>query len=176
MYLKQVGLVNHSALSRWLARSSWLLYPTQFPETSCISLMKAQAMGAIPLTSRYPRSALKETCGTFDLGPVWPSEHWPPAASSSSSSASWVTRWADAVVDAVQLEAAGGTLPTGHTVEEHRAAMQERARESFRWSRTASLWLKVFRADSKGISDRKQQSTEGTPSSLSATMLCEDGG
>lgn len=31
--------------------------------------MKAMAMGAIPITSRFSRSGLVETCGDFDMGP-----------------------------------------------------------------------------------------------------------
>jgi hypothetical protein len=29
-----------------------MLYPTSFPETGCVTLMKAMAMGALPITSR----------------------------------------------------------------------------------------------------------------------------
>lgn len=46
------GMVGHSELAKALSRSGFYLYPTAYPETSCISLMKAQACGAVPITSR----------------------------------------------------------------------------------------------------------------------------
>lgn len=63
-----IGLVNHTVLADAYASSGFTLYPTSFPETGCVSLMKAQAMGAIPITSRYLNSTLPEM-GRFDLGP-----------------------------------------------------------------------------------------------------------
>lgn len=38
--------------------SGYILYPTRFPETGCISLIKAMASGCIPITSRYFNSVL----------------------------------------------------------------------------------------------------------------------
>lgn len=64
-----VGLVDHRTLASAYAGAGFYLYPTAYPETSCISLMKAMANGAIPITSRFEGSALRETAGGFDLGP-----------------------------------------------------------------------------------------------------------
>ncbi|RHZ24175.1 hypothetical protein DYB31_013849, partial [Aphanomyces astaci] len=50
------------------AAAGFYLYPTTYPETSCVSIMKAMAHGAIPITSK--RGALAEVVGPFDLGPV----------------------------------------------------------------------------------------------------------
>ena len=47
------------------------LYPTSFPETGCITLLKAMTFGSIPITSKYENSVIKtlaEDSG-FDLGP-----------------------------------------------------------------------------------------------------------
>ncbi|RLN32139.1 hypothetical protein BBJ28_00007066 [Nothophytophthora sp. Chile5] len=67
--VRYVGLVDHARLAKEYSYAGFYLYPTTFSETSCISLMKAMANGAIPVTSRLPNSALSETCGDFDLGP-----------------------------------------------------------------------------------------------------------
>lgn len=40
-----------------------------FAETGCVSLIKAMAMGAIPITSRFPNSTLPELTQEWDLGP-----------------------------------------------------------------------------------------------------------
>jgi hypothetical protein len=65
-----VGLVDHSTLAEAYAHSGFWLFPTSFSETSCISAMKAMANGAVPLTSRIEDSALGETIGAYDQGPV----------------------------------------------------------------------------------------------------------
>lgn len=39
------------------------------PETGCVSLIKAMAMGAIPITSRFPNSTLPELTSEWDMGP-----------------------------------------------------------------------------------------------------------
>ena len=39
--------------------AGFLLYPTNFPETGCITLLKAMACGAFPITSRFTSSVLQ---------------------------------------------------------------------------------------------------------------------
>lgn len=68
--VEYVGTVGHTDLAEGYATAGFYLYPTMFSETSAVSLMKAMANGAIPITSRFERSALNETCGEFDLGPT----------------------------------------------------------------------------------------------------------
>ena len=40
------------------------------PETCPVNLIKAQAMGAIPISSRLPESAIPEIAEQFDLGVI----------------------------------------------------------------------------------------------------------
>lgn len=42
---------------------------SRIPETGCISLLKAMAMGSIPITSRFASSALPELTSEWDMGP-----------------------------------------------------------------------------------------------------------
>lgn len=53
------GRVGHAELARELRAASAVLYPTAFPEISCMSMMEAQAAGCIPITSAA--GALPET-------------------------------------------------------------------------------------------------------------------
>lgn len=53
------GRVSHAEIAKELASADLWVYPTEFPEISCISAMKAQALGAIPVVTDY--GALKET-------------------------------------------------------------------------------------------------------------------
>ncbi len=57
--VKEHGRINHNQIKREMATSGVFAYPTDFQEISCISAMKAQALGAIPVTTDY--AALKET-------------------------------------------------------------------------------------------------------------------
>lgn len=53
------GRVGHKELNEEYAKSGIWAYPTNFEEISCISAMKAQALGAIPVVTDY--AALQET-------------------------------------------------------------------------------------------------------------------
>ena len=87
------GMVDHHTLAHAYARAGFSLYPTSFPETGCVALMKAQALGAIPITSRYANSTLPELTLDWDLGPA-------PARSDVTidSDPSMLYEWTKAVI------------------------------------------------------------------------------
>nr|BDD44375.1 hypothetical protein 27 [bacterium] len=62
------GRVGHLTLSNWFKKCGFWFYPTYFTEISCITAMKAQAAGAIPIAS--DKAALKETINT-DIVPLF---------------------------------------------------------------------------------------------------------
>jgi protein O-GlcNAc transferase len=123
------GLVNHTTLASAYAHAGFALYPTVYPETGCVSLMKAQAMGSVPITSRYAHSTLPELCGEFDLGP-----RTPLSARSAEADPTWVQNWVSSIISAA--------LSNGH--DAHRQQMIEAARDRFLWSRIAKLWHTHF--------------------------------
>ena len=82
--------------------------------------MKAQAMGAIPVTSRHPNSSMPEVCGLYDMGPPVPA-----GAVAIQSDPSWFGRWTRALIDAAS------TPP--EELAERRAAMIGWARDTFDW-------------------------------------------
>jgi glycosyltransferase involved in cell wall biosynthesis len=53
------GRISHGEIAEQMASSDLWVYPTEFFETSCITAMKAQALGAVPVTTKV--GALKET-------------------------------------------------------------------------------------------------------------------
>jgi glycosyltransferase involved in cell wall biosynthesis len=118
------GLVNHTVLAEAYAQAGFVLYPTVYPETGCVSLMKAQAMGSIPITSRYDRSTLPELCGDFDLGPITPL-----STATTEGDPEWMKKWVASIIAAAT---------TDQTV--HRQRMIATARSRFLWSRIAELW------------------------------------
>ena len=122
-----VGMVGHAELANAYARAGFVLYPTSFPETGCVALMKAQALGSVPVTSRYQESTLPELTGRFDLGP-------PERPGEIADDPKWLQEWTEAVIRAA-------TMPG---IEEHRKAMTAWARSHLLWSRTAKLWRARF--------------------------------
>ena len=90
-------------------------------------MMKAMAMGAIPLTSRWENSTLPELVRGWDLGPP----------GQESLDAEWVGRYVDAVVDAVGREERG-------ELRAWREGMVGDARERFDWRAVARIWDTTF--------------------------------
>ena len=120
------GMVGQRQLSHAYARCGFTLYPTAWSETSCISMMRAQAMGCIPITSRHKDSALAETCGKFDLGP-------PVRDGSIYDQPEWQAEWVASVVAATRGDWTA-----------HRQAMKAHARKEFSWQTVATQWSALF--------------------------------
>jgi glycosyltransferase involved in cell wall biosynthesis len=126
------GMVGHQRMAQAYAESGFYVYPTDTPETAPINLIKAQANGCIPVTSRLPASAIPETCGRFDLGPIPPE-----GAGSIGSSPAWLRAWTDRLVLAMQMP---------HKVlESHRQEMKADARRRYNWTRVAQDWDNILR-------------------------------
>ncbi|KAJ8598503.1 hypothetical protein CTAYLR_001371 [Chrysophaeum taylorii] len=142
-----VGMVDHDTLARGYARAGFLLYPTTYPETGCVTVMKAMAMGAIPVTSRYADSVVPELTVHFDLGPTAPRTA-PPEASitpADFSDPAWMADFADAAIAAARAGL------KGH-LDAHRVAMKSYARSRFLWRHVASTWAATFSSSSSSSS------------------------
>eukprot|EP00903_Cladosiphon_okamuranus_P011215 g10582.t1 len=164
------GMVDRETLHDAYARAGFALYPSAFPETGCISLIKAMAMGAIPVTSRYPNSTLPELTSEWDMGPL-------PALDSHNTmpeqDMAWLESWAKAVVHASTTErserdgqrdapfhvgdgdaALDGTHFEGgdrhEGIQARRRAMKAAVRKRFALSTTASLWAEEMSRASRG--------------------------
>ena len=64
-----VGSIDHQRLAEEYAKAGFILYPTAFSETGCITLIKAMCSGALPITSKYSHSVLPNLTMPYDLGP-----------------------------------------------------------------------------------------------------------
>uniref|UniRef100_H3HC89 protein O-GlcNAc transferase n=1 Tax=Phytophthora ramorum TaxID=164328 RepID=H3HC89_PHYRM len=127
--VRYVGLVDHAQLAKEYSYAGFYLYPTTFSETSCISLMKAMANGAVPITSRFPASALPETVGEYDLGPRALQQN------SVEDDPEWLELWIRSIVDAVRDEQQALTV---------RHRMKRFARKKYRWEHIALQWHRVI--------------------------------
>ena len=124
--VKYWGGVGHETMAEAYAQTGFYVYPTDTPETAPINLMKAQANGCIPITSRHPASAIPETTGEFDLGP--PSR----LNTSIKLDAGWLAEWTTAVIVAIKTPQ--------EQLADLRARMKLRAREIYNWPRVAAEW------------------------------------
>ena len=122
------GMVSQQEISIAFKKAGFLLYPTSFPETGCITVMKAMASGVIPITSRYVRSVLFNMTNHFDMGPKEPLE-----SSSYEEYHRWLSSWFDSVLLAATTDE--------HVLVEKRRSMIKYARSSFSWNQSA---VKVF--------------------------------
>ena len=131
--VKYFGMVDHRTLANAYSRAGFYLYPTSFPETGCVALMKAQALGAVPVTSRHPNSTLPELTGSWDLGPSARTD-----GVTINMDREWLQSWAESVVKAAT---------SGAKVNEHRRRMIKDARQRFLWSTVAKQWATIFEQD-----------------------------
>jgi glycosyltransferase involved in cell wall biosynthesis len=116
-----LGKVSQEQIAGELLYAGVWAYPCTFPEISCITAMKAQAGGAIPVSSNF--AALDETVqwGTkLDLGDEWN--------------------------DGKAKEAFTGALIETllHQEDSPRAIMMAKARKKLSWTNVAKQWISEF--------------------------------
>lgn len=65
------GHVDHHTLNIAYRHAGFLLYPTTYQETGCITVLRAMSGGCIPITSRLIPSVLYDLTINYDLGPKY---------------------------------------------------------------------------------------------------------
>jgi predicted O-linked N-acetylglucosamine transferase (SPINDLY family) len=132
------GAVSHEAMSLAWQQTSFFLYPTHFPETGCISMLRAMAGGALPITSRYTFSVLRNLGGDrFDLGP-----RDAPLTAAISNSYSLRQRW----LHNEYLPAIFHALARKDDEEllELRQEMQQYVHDHHRWIHSADVFESIL--------------------------------
>ncbi len=125
--MKQKGIVFHGrvgqdALHYEFSKSGIWAYPTDFTEISCITAMKAQACGSIPVVTNY--AALEETVKNglkVDVDIQTPEGQ------------------------KEYFEALIGLLKDSKQQEEIREPMMKWAQEYYKWDNVAKLWNELFK-------------------------------
>ena len=117
------GVVGQAKLAAEMIGAAALAYPATLPETACISLMEAMALGALPLTT--PLGALAETAAGF--GGQTPA---------GLSSFNLLYGFADLVIDALKNARANPARAA-----ETRRKQIAFARETYSWDRRADEWI-----------------------------------
>jgi tetratricopeptide (TPR) repeat protein len=118
------GKVGQKELAHAFATSAAWLYPTEFPETFCITAIRAQASGCYPVTSGF--AALAETTKEWDRGPV--DEH------------DLITK--NPARRAAFVEAAAAALTDGNMLRRQEMASWTRQRHS--WAAVATDWHRTL--------------------------------
>jgi glycosyltransferase involved in cell wall biosynthesis len=132
------GAVDHATLTAAFAGAGFLLYPTNFPETGCITLLKAMACGVFPITSRFASSVLQDVTRAsadvdFDLGPR--SALNDTLVQDASGYSRWLSsEWMGAVADAVKL-----SVEAPERLASLRVDMKKYARSKFSWHASAKI-------------------------------------
>lgn len=121
-----------------MARAGFILYPTHFPETGCLAVIKAMAMGCVPVTSLYSTSALPNLTKTFEKGPKH-NPLTPDIASDPHLLKQWGTLWATSVVNAAHWAKMN---PRAASVL--RSAMRMETRDVYAWRNSAKQFVNLF--------------------------------
>ena len=119
--IKHLGRIGQEEMNTLLKETGLWVYPTEFQEISCISAMKAQIYGAIPVTMNY--CALKETVnyGSKINGDI-----------------------AETKVQEVFKKEWIAWLKDPERQKETRKVMMENSKKEFSWSGIAKEWIEEF--------------------------------
>ncbi|MEM9770492.1 MAG: glycosyltransferase family 4 protein [Cyanobacteria bacterium P01_D01_bin.73] len=118
------GRVSHQEVARLFCQADIWAYPCTFPESSCITAMKAQITGAVPVV--IPTGALKDTV-MFGYKTATSTEQW----TSVQEQQACVQEWLSLLVKAMGDEQALADI---------RGRMQGHCREYFSWKGIAAEW------------------------------------
>ena len=125
---QHLGRIGHLDVARQFLSAGVWAYPTAFAETSCITAMKAQAAGAVPVV--IPSGALDETVEfgikTSTSANDYPGRRLPPQV---------YEEWEAALISHLRNPA---------KLEPLRARMAAAARQKFAWESVAREWNEEF--------------------------------
>jgi glycosyltransferase involved in cell wall biosynthesis len=125
---QHLGRIGHLEVARQFLSAGIWAYPTAFPETSCISAMKAQAAGAVPVV--IPSGAVDETVAfgarTSTSADDYRDRQLPPSV---------YKEWEELLISSLKDPA---------RLEPLRAPMAADARRRFAWETIAREWSEEF--------------------------------
>jgi len=128
------GMVSHEELVRAYSDAGYILYPSVYPETGCVTLMKAMCAGAVPVTSRCKESVVGELGGEWDLGP----EEELRSGWGVEEVAAWGREYVERVIAAVEGERRGE--------RRERERMKRESRARFSWAEVGRKWKQLMTA------------------------------
>lgn len=122
-----LGRIDHDRVAEEFLSAAVWAYPCTFPETSCITAMKAQVAGAIPVV--YATAALQETVRWGLRAPGY------TPGQAAAEGRQVLAAWTDALI---------GLLGDPGLQNRIRPAMIADCRQHFAWERVAAEWEVEF--------------------------------
>lgn len=134
--VQELGRVSHSEVAKMYLRANIWAYPSGFAEIDCISLSKAMAAGAFPITTDFAALGEKQGHGGVFVHTDLTAETWakPYTDDCSLTDPAQIRQSAEAIVHALK------NPPS----EEERKAMREWARNTFAWDKVADTWNTIL--------------------------------
>jgi hypothetical protein len=127
------------------ATSSFLVYPTKYPETGCLTCLKAMAMGCLPVTSRFIDSNLPFLIGEYDLGPKVP-------LTSEMNELEWLlNEWIPSLELAYNRSISQGD---GKRIAALREQMMKEIRDKYNWNTNREIFFDMI---SQNVIQRSQE-------------------
>lgn len=118
------GRVPQTAMKEWIEKAGIWAYPTHFGEISCISAMKAQAWGAIPVVVNYAALETTVAFGKKIDGDIYEKETQ--------------DMFKEALIEALKDDKWQDAI---------RPEMMKWARNQFAWEKVAQQWTAEFNND-----------------------------
>jgi glycosyltransferase involved in cell wall biosynthesis len=130
--VEELGRISHPEVAKLYLQGNILAYPSEFAEIDCISLSKAMAAGAIPVTTDFSAMGEKTGYGGVFIHSEKTPETWckPYQHDFSLEDPEKRKEWTRAVIEILK------NPPS----EEEREAMRAWARETFAWEKVADVW------------------------------------
>lgn len=121
------GRVGHKQLKKEFLKSGIWSYPTDFSEISCITAMRSQAYGAIPVVTNF--AALKETV------------QWGEKVDCDITTSEGQQKYKEALIEWLKKPE--------EEKEKIRKEMMPWAQKKFLWKNVASQWSDLFKSKGK---------------------------
>lgn len=126
--ITHLGRLSHEELAREMLEAEVWAYPTWWPETFCITAIKAQAAGAIPVV--IPSGSVREMV-------QWGWKHFYSATEQNHQEipSVYVDIWKDALIQVLQHR---------DMQQSTRPHMMKWAKEKYSWANVAKQWTQHF--------------------------------
>lgn len=137
--VKELGRLSHGEIAEKYLTANIFGYPSEFAEIDCISLSKAMAAGAVPITTDFAAMGEKSNHGGIFLASEKTKDTWakPFHFDFSLESPHLRELWVKHAVKILK------NPPS----EEERETMRRWARETYDWERIANQWDSQLRQD-----------------------------
>lgn len=130
--IKELGRVSHGDVAELYLKAGVFAYPSEFSEIDCISLSKAMAAGAVPVTTDFSAMGEKKIGGGIFIHSDKTKDNWckPYQFDFSLEDEKKKQEWVDAVVK---------VLREGYDVEEMRVWAKK-----YNWTNIIDVWNKYL--------------------------------